>query len=473
MLSKEDFQEKELDILRAAVDKVEKQQGRRVIKSPEVQEIIKIVENFIKRKRLICYGGTAINNILPESDKFYDKTIELPDYDFFSPNALSDAKELADIYYKKGYDEVEAKAGVHKGTFKVYVNFIPVADITSIGREIYKAIEKEAIVVNGIRYSPPNFLRMSMYLELSRPKGDVSRWEKVLKRLVLLNKNYPMKNVRCNELNFMRDFEGNPAEQKKIYDILRDSIIEQNLIFFGGYASNLYGRYMPQSQKKQLLSIPDFDVLSEDAEASAVILKERLTENGIKNVKVRKRQAIGENIPLHYEITVGNDTVCFVYEPIACHSFNKIRINNKMVNVATIDTMLSFYLAFLYTNKPYYDSERILCMSQYLFSVQAKNRLEQKGLLKRFTINCYGKQKTLEDSRAEKNKMYKLLSDKRGTKEYEEYFLKYSPIIEDRKNPHSTKKHTSTKKSNLPRKNTRKKTNKTKKTKKRKPYWMI
>ena len=99
-------------------------------------------------------------------------------------------------------------------TFKVYVNFIPVADITSINREIYKAIEKEAIVVNGIRYSPPNFLRMSMYLELSRPKG-ISRWEKVLKRLVLLNKNYPMKNVRCNELNF-EGFRRKSSRQKNI-----------------------------------------------------------------------------------------------------------------------------------------------------------------------------------------------------------------------------------------------------------------
>ena len=113
-----------------------------------------------------------------------------------------------------------------------------------------------------------------------------------------------MKNIRCNELNFMRDFEGNSEDQKKIYDILRDSIIEQNLIFFGGYASNLYGKYMPKEQQKQLLSIPDFDVLSEDANASGIILRDRLKENGIKNVKILKRDAIGENIPLHYEIKV-------------------------------------------------------------------------------------------------------------------------------------------------------------------------
>jgi hypothetical protein len=35
--------------------------------------MIKIVEDFIIRKKLICYGGTAINNILPERDQFYNK----------------------------------------------------------------------------------------------------------------------------------------------------------------------------------------------------------------------------------------------------------------------------------------------------------------------------------------------------------------------------------------------------------------
>ena len=59
--------------------------------------------------------------------------------------------------------------------------------------------------------------------------------------------------------------------------------------------------------------------------------------------------------------------------------------------------MLSFFLAFLYANRPYYNTQRILCMAHYLFKVQEKNRLEQKGVLKRFSVDCYGKQETLED----------------------------------------------------------------------------
>ena len=144
----------------------------------------------------------AINNLLPIEDQFYDKDIELPDYDFFSPTPLQDAKKLADIYFEKGFKEVEAKAGMHAGTFKVYVNFLPIADITYLVPEIYKNISKESISVKGIYYSSPTFLRMAMYLELSRPAGDVSRWEKVMKRLVLLNKHYPMRGKNCNILEY-------------------------------------------------------------------------------------------------------------------------------------------------------------------------------------------------------------------------------------------------------------------------------
>ena len=119
------YDEKELEILRKAVDLVESRKGKETMRDPEVQKIIEMVEHFIADKKLVCYGGTAINNILPEDAQFYDKDIELPDYDFYSDNALEDAKELADMYYKAGYEDVEAKAGVHFGTYKVRFDMLP------------------------------------------------------------------------------------------------------------------------------------------------------------------------------------------------------------------------------------------------------------------------------------------------------------------------------------------------------------
>ena len=145
------------------------------------------------------------------------------------------------------------------------------------------------------------------------------------------------------------------------------------------------------------------------------------------NVSIIKRPSMGEIIATHYEVRVGKDTIAFVYEPLSCHSYNVIKIGKNKIKVGTIDTMLSFYLAFIYANRPYYDSNRILCMSTFLFYVQQKNRLKQKGLLRRFSISCMGKQHSLEDIRGEKANKFKELSSNRKSNEYEMWFLKYRP----------------------------------------------
>jgi hypothetical protein len=422
------FQDCELTILRAAVDKAEMNQGRKSANSEEIKQMITIVETFIKQKKLICYGGTAINNILPKQDQFYDKDVEIPDYDFFSHNALKDTKELCDIFIKHGFIEVEGKSGQHHGTFKVFVNFIPLADITFIPKELFTALKNESIRVGGILYAPPNYLRMSMYLELSRPAGDVSRWEKVLKRLTLLNKNFPLISSNCKNINFQRVMENDEIPQELIYDTVRQTLVDQGVVFFGGYAISQYSKYMPNELKHQVNKYPDFDVFTEESQVTAEIVKERLIEVGIKRVKIIKHPAFGEIISENYEIQIGEgESIVFIYKPIACHSYNIIKENGMSINIATIDTMLSFYLAFLYANRPYYNKERILCMSTYLFDVQEKNRLAQKGVLRRFSINCIGHQETIEEMRAAKAVKFKELKNNKKSPEYDEYFLRYRP----------------------------------------------
>jgi hypothetical protein len=423
------FQDCELAILRNAIDESENRISKKISNGEEIARMITICEDFLIRKKLVCYGGTAINNILPKSAQFYNKETEIPDYDFYSSNALQDAKELADLYHRHGYDDVEAKSGVHFGTYKVFVNFIPMADITLLPKQLFNTLQSEAITIAGIKYAPANFLRMNMFLELSRPAGDISRWEKVLKRLTLLNTHYPFtnKNINCKIIDFQRKMETNLSDSEKIYITVRDTFIDLGVIFFGGYASSLYAKYMPHEHSQLIQKIPDFDVLSEDPEKTAIIVTEQLTELGFKNIKIIKHSEIGEIVPRHIEIRIGIETIAFIYEPIACHNYNIITIGSQEIHVATIDTMLTFYLAFYYVNKPYYNRDRIICMAQFLFDLEQKNRLEQKGLLKRFSITCYGKQASLEDIRAEKALKFKELSDKRGSEEYQMWFLKYNP----------------------------------------------
>jgi len=85
------FEEKELQILRDAVDEAGEIMGKKIAQSEDIQKIISLLEHYLRTHKILCYGGTAINNILPEQFRFYNKDVEIPDYDFFTANALEDA----------------------------------------------------------------------------------------------------------------------------------------------------------------------------------------------------------------------------------------------------------------------------------------------------------------------------------------------------------------------------------------------
>ena len=424
---------KEIIILRTAIETAEKSVGKKTTNSPIVKKIIQIVEYFLKRKRLLVYGGTAINNILPKKAQFYNKNIEIPDYDFFSENALEDAKELANIYYKNGFEEIEAKAGIHFGTYKVFVNFIPVADITQLDVQIFDNLYKNAIVKKQIKYVPADFLRMSLYLELSRPNGDVSRWEKVFKRLVILNEYYPLKAKDCS-------IDTNSLMLEKNYKFVKNILIDLKVVFFGTYAITLYSDLDKSFGKKHINNDGSFKILSEFPLNTVLDIKKRVEAKGIRNIFFERRDGIGEIIAPYYKLSIDDNIIVYIYRPLACHSYNVIKASGKSIRIATIDTLLSFYLAFLYSGSSEYIVNDILCLASFLFDLQAKNRLEQKGVLKRFSTTCYGEQETLANVRAVKAEKFKELKNKRTSKEYQEYFLRYVPTKKSKTKTKKAKK---------------------------------
>jgi len=72
-----------------------------------------------------------------------------------------------------------------------------------------------------------------------------------------------------------------------------------------------------------------------------------------------------------------------------------------------------------------YDINRTLCTAHMLQNIYLKNKLKNSGLLKVFTIQCLGEQETFEDILQEKKDKFKEL--KKDSKDYEKWFLKYTP----------------------------------------------
>lgn len=504
-------EECEAATIKEAIRENTKMQKEGNVVTQDVKDIITVLEEYLICKKLICYGGTAINNILPKSAQFYDRTKDVPDYDFYSPDALNDCIELGDIYYKRGYTEVECKSGVHYNTFKVFVNQIPMADITQLDAHLFNAIKPQTIVISGIHYCPANVLRMNMYLELSRPKGYVDRWDKVFSRLNLLNKHHPLKVDKsimdaCRapsmygeilRLKPMPEGDNDMADiYTKIHYIVRDTLMNVDAVFFGSFAASFYLNYGKKNgggrsrggnnnnsggcgcggmfggggrgggcgcgnifsgggAAAHASSTPtftfmhkygNFNVFHEDIDKCATTLQEQLKTAGIKNIKTMTQKQVIDMSPETIHIMYEKNVIVSLYRPVACHNYNLYKIAGNELRIATIDTILNFFLLFTYIYPFKEMKSRFLCMTSFLFDLEESHRVDGTGLLKRFSYTCIGEQPTLDSMRREKAEKIKELGNDRDSIEYKRWFLKYTPSDADSKTASSSSPKNTTRK---------------------------
>jgi hypothetical protein len=383
-------------------------QDKDVATDPTVRNILAMVKTFIETNRVMCYGGTAINNLLPEKDRFYDPDYDVPDYDFYSETPQIHAIKLVDKFTAAGFTNVEAKPAVHLGSFKVFVNYMGVADITQLDHQIFDKLWKTSIVLDSIHYVPPNFLRMSMYLELSRPRGDVSRWEKVYHRLQLLNANYP---IACKQTP--------EKERDSLSDETRSTIeaLLQNkpAILLGMHAMELHSK-----SKSNVWQLP-IDILVEPSNVASYV--EKLCTI-FKTTTTQTRPAYDELIPAHTDITDKGVLLARVFETEACHSYHQLKSGLK---IGSIPTLLQFYYSFIYADSHYmegeYDENRLMCIAQRLVDLANSKKKRRYEVLT--PIDCVGHQQTLLDMRAKSAEMREKLASKKD--EFLQFFFTYTP----------------------------------------------
>lgn len=404
-------------IAKIALEEQEKEAAR----DPVIKTALSTVEHFIKKHRVMCYGGTAINNLLPKQDRFYDPDKDIPDYDFFSETPQLHAAKLADQLTSVGFKSVEVKAGVHLGTFKVFADYTGVADISHLDKAIFDKLWKESIEKEGIHYVPPNFLRMSIYLELSRPKGDVTRWKKVYSRLLLLNKHYSMDcpaEQKETSLMYLK-----PEVKKKIEALL----IKEKIVLLGFNAS-----YLQQKKDTDWLLPMDLLVTPDKREKIAKTLLEYLENKAEQKLKLDVQPAYEELLPAHTDIDdpKTGKTLIRIYETDACHSYHE---TSSGLMLASIPTLLQFFLAVLYAPKHFLEEvpeQRFLCAADYLVAMANNNLPRRYKLLT--PITCLGKQKSLLDMRKDRSVLYEKLSKNKSSPEFLEFFFSYIPTSLDK-----------------------------------------
>ena len=368
---------------------------------------IRIVEDFLRKKRRICYGGQAINAYLPKEHKFYDPEYSIPDYDFFTPSQNQDVRLISEELFKAGFIEVSAREGMHEGTIKLYVNFIPVADLTAIDGRIYKTLSTRASRIDGITYIDPNSLRMLMYLELSRPRGEVTRWEKVYERLVLFNEFVPIKHKRAK-----KSFKEGLTEEHTKY-ILR-YIIQNERMFAGGDLVPFY-EHAVEKREKVLSYILDsrrpilFYSSEPSADAAQIRTELQLTSKQYIKTKVFYNQGLDVIPSIHVlHVNKGKKLVplVFIIEQTACHSYLNLPItdmnmigtglSNYMLRIASMDTLITLYFSLGFVQNRFFDRGAMDSLANQLVDISTRARRNPEMPIFQFiSIRCSGKQITL------------------------------------------------------------------------------
>ena len=377
--------EKQIERLEKVVSEGQKRVDYTVAHDPDIQKSIEVVERFLRKKKRVCYGGQAINAVLPKQKQFYDEANTVPDYDFFTSTLQEDVKELMKEMESMGIPDVKSKVGVHEGTFKIYVKFVAVADCSEMDLFLFNTLRRRAKTVNGILYADPDFLRMMMYLELSRPRGQVDRWKKVYERLLLINDEYPVGT--CMKSLQLSGGPGSELRSKCLKYCIRNK-----RVLIGSDVISILEKGRSSATLSNLVSI-DVPVIFMspqarlDAEDIADVLDLRLT--------VDKEEYEFTEIYDTIILRKGRIPVAAILQETACHAYTILRLDDGTeMRIGAPDLLLNIYYSFLLFGKKtkalFTDS--IECLIQKIYAVGEKARDDPSNLVPAFGIRCSGRQ---------------------------------------------------------------------------------
>lgn len=375
--------------LEQIVDQAQTRLDLETAQNPGNRRAIQVVEAFLRRTGRVCYGGQAINAHLPAKDKFYDPETSLPDYDFFSPDGKADTEDLIAEFKRAGYTEISKRIGMHEGTTKLYVNYTAIADITHMPEDLYNRIAKNSVPIQGIYYADPLFLQMMMYLELSRPRGEVARWTKVYERLRLLQRAHPLKP--CGHGSRLTT----SPEAHATRQILLNFMVHERRAFMGADIQGIYktsgtGRSAASRTSFLLHGNAPLVFLSPDADADAEILAHKISARrvgipGLNNI-----------LPPMVALYKHENLVGLIVQEEACHSSIPLPLTKQRVlRVASLDTVLTFLIGLYYRDDPLLmTKEALLCLAQELIKFAERYRAKPTAMFPAFSIECSGYQTT-------------------------------------------------------------------------------
>jgi len=391
LLSRPQIQ-KQVERLKYVVDEAQKRVDYTIANDPDVGKAIQAVERFLRKKRRVCYGGQAINALLPKARKFYDEKYTIPDYDFFSPEMEADVDELIKALEAEGFTDISKKLSVHDGTIKVYVNYIPVADCSEMNPEMFRIIQRRAKVVSGILYCDADLLRMMMYLELSRPRGEVERWKKVFDRLTLLNHEYPLEP--CGD-----DIRVSPlAEDDR--KLLLEYCVKRKLVMAGPEFIELFEMGKSKTHLDTLARrggplIFFSDRPTVDGGDIQDILH-NIGRKGRTAVRVEEVKSPSDHIYNYVTVNRGKEKIALIFQEDSCHAYTTLTVDGGAeMRIGTPDLLLNlYYTLYIFGKKEKgYFQNSLDCLVKKLYTISERARNSPTKFIPAFGLRCSGHQR--------------------------------------------------------------------------------
>lgn len=388
-------------------------------------EYNKIVFDYCKQYGRKIYGGFAANSLVKAKnpkDSFYPEG-DPADIDFYSPEPINDAMRLANIFTEKGYKYISASEAQHSETYTVFVDFVNVADISYVPRNIYHRMP--FVTIDGINYTGPHFIMIDMLRMFNDPlmSGEL-RWKKTFPRFITLQKYYPFKKIDKNIVQPKVDI--GTTMLNRILDELFKFIKGNNtMVLFGDYAYNYF--LSESGYKSPLLKITRYEVVSTnytiDGRDIYDLLKKKFPDE-VDNFRLTESYPLWQFLDYSTVITykdhpiftiIGNNKKCVPILNIKAKQFKdgKMVEETGKINMATysLNLMLILILRFkARVNKQseiymYYSTmvSHLIMMRNNFLKVRNKNIFD-KTIFREFQTKCIGKaEDPVRDTRIERD----------------------------------------------------------------------
>jgi hypothetical protein len=276
---------------------------------------------------------------------------------------------------------------------------------------------------------------MLMHLELSRPRGEVTRWEKVFERLVLFNEFVPLKGYKQGAAKSGSEFvplkghkkgatsgEFVPLKQEPLkrtvggkrafkdtlsatqVQFLLRYMIQNQRMFAGGELVPFYDNAVSKNQQNLsyfLTSKKPIIFFSPDPKVDAARIKSELGSSVRASVFYNEGLDV---IPSIHVLYSGRATLVIIIEYSACHSYINVGIKDEIVTglshsilrIASMDTLITLFFSLGFVQNRFFDRGAMDSLANQLVEISIRARRNADHTIFPFlSIRCAGHQTSL------------------------------------------------------------------------------